>query len=92
MTGILLVPSTNDISFLLVIPFLVMIRQGTIVAAFIPILSVIIIIRLLIVPLLQLSFQLVVSLSESFNCCGKGLHLPLQCIERVPSLLVGSGH
>ena len=92
MTGILLVPSTNDISFLLVIPFLVMIRQGTIVAAFVPILSVIIIIRLLIVPLLQLSFQLMVSLSESFNYCGKGLHLPLQCIGRIPGLLAGVSH
>ena len=92
MIGILLVPPTNGITFLLVVPFLVIIRWGTIFVAFVPILSVILIVRLLIILLLQLSLQLVVPLSESFNYSGKGLHLPLQCVGWVPSLLVCSGH
>ena len=45
--------------------------------SFVPILSIILIIWLLIIPLLQLSFQLVVPLGEPFNHYGKGLHLPL---------------
>ena len=79
-TGILLVLSTDDIAFLLVVPFLMIIRQGMIVVAFVPVLSVILIFWLLIILLLQLSFQLVVLLSEPFNRYGEGLHLPFQCI------------
>ena len=73
MTGILLITSTDNIAFFLVVPFLVIIRQETIVVTFVPVLFVILIIRLLVILLLQLSFQLMVLLSELFNCCGKGL-------------------
>ena len=76
MIGILLIPPTDSFAFLLVVPFLVIVCQGMIVIAFIPILSVILIVWLLVIPLLQLSLQLVVSLSEPFNRCGKGLLLP----------------
>jgi len=92
MTGILLILSTNSIAFFLIVPFLVIIHWGTIVVTFVPVLFVILIIRLLVIPLLQLSFKLMVLLSEPFDPCGKGLHLPLQCIGRVFDLLVGSGH
>ena len=74
--GILLVPSTDDIAFLLVVLFLMIVRQGTIVIAFLPVLSIILIIWLLIVLLLQLSFQLMVPLSEPFIRCSKSLNLP----------------
>ena len=56
------------------------IRQGMIVVAFVPVLSVILIFWLLIILLLQLSFQLVVLLSEPFNRYDEGLHLPFQCV------------
>ena len=79
---------TDDVAFLLVVPFLVIIRQGTIVIALVPILCVIMVVQFLLIPLLQLLFQLVVPLSESFNCYSKGLYLPLQCIRRVVSWLV----
>ena len=92
MTGILLVPFTDGIALLLVVPFLVIVCRGTIVVAFILALSVILIVWLLIIPLLQLSFQLMVLLIELFNRCGECLHLPFQCVGRVPSLLVGNGH
>ena len=68
------------------------IRWGTIVVAFIPILPTVLIVWLLIILLLQLSFQLMVPLSEPFKIYSQGLHLPLQCIERVPDLLVSGGH
>ena len=88
----LLVPSTNDIALFFVVPFLVIVHRGMIVVAFVLALSVILIVWLLIIPLLQLLFQLMVPLSEPFNHYGEGLHLSFQCIGRVPSLLVGSGH
>ena len=91
-TGVLLVPPTNNIAFLLVIPLLVIICWGMIVITFVPFLFVILIIWLSIIPLLQLSFQLVVLLSEPFNHRSEALHLPLQCIGRVFGLLVGGGH
>ena len=90
--GVLLVSSTNDIAFLLVIPLLVIICWGMIVIMFVPFLFVILIIQLPIILLLQRSFQLVIPLSESFNRCSDGLHLPLQCVGWVSSLLVGGGH
>ena len=92
MTGILLVLPTDGVALLLVIPFLVIIFRGTIVVAFIPILSVILVIQFLLISLLQLSFQLVVPLSEPFNRYGKGLYLPLQCVRWIPSILVGGGN
>ena len=91
-TSILLVSSTDGIAFLLVVPLLMVIRWGTIVVTFIPILLVVLVIQLPIILLLQLSFQLVVPLSKLFNYCGQGLHLPLQCIGRVPGLLAGVSH
>ena len=92
MFGILLVLSTDGIAFLLVVPFLVIVHRRMIVVTFVPFLLVILIIQIPLIPLLQLSFQLVVPLSEPFNRCDEGLHLPLQCIERVSGLLVGGGH
>ena len=92
MIGILLVSSTKSIAFLLVIPLLVIIHWGTIIVMFVPFLSIILIVRLPIILLLQLSFQLVVLLSEPFNRCGKGLHLSRQCVGLVFGLLVGGGH
>ena len=56
MTGILLVSSTDSIAFLLVVPLLMVIRWGTIVVTFIPILLVVLVIQLPIILLLQLSF------------------------------------
>ena len=69
-TSILLVTPANGIDFLLVVPLLIVIYRGTIVVAFIPILLVVLFVWLPIVLLLQLSFQLMVSLSESFNYYG----------------------
>ena len=69
-TGILLVAPADGIAFLLVVPLLIVIYQGTIVVAFVPILLVALFVWLPIVLLLQLSFQLMVSLSESFNYYG----------------------
>ena len=69
-TGILLVPSTHGIAFLLVIPLLMVFHFGTIFVTFVPILPVVLIVLLLIILLLQLSFQLIVPLSETFNYCG----------------------
>ena len=60
----------DGIAFLLVVPLLIVIYRGTIVVAFVPILLVVLFVWLPIVPLLQLSFQLMVSLSESFNYYG----------------------
>ena len=60
----------DGIAFLLVIPLLIVIYRGTIVVAFVPILLVVLFVWLPIVLLLQLSFQLMVSLSESFNYYG----------------------
>ena len=91
-TGILLVPSTDGIAFLLVILLLVIVRRGMVVVTFIPFPSIILIIRLPIIPLLQPSFQLIFSLSELFNRCGEGLHLPLQRVGWVFGLLVSGGH
>ena len=88
----LLVPSTNDIALFLVVPFLVIVHRGMIVVAFVLALSIILIVWLLIIPLLQLSFQLMVPLSEPFNRYGEGLHLSFQRVGRVPGLLVGNGH
>ena len=51
-TGVLLVPPTNNIAFLLVIPLLVIICWGMIVITFVPFLFVILIIWLSIIPLL----------------------------------------
>ena len=92
MTSALLVPPIDDIVFLLVVPLLVIICWGMIVITFVPFLLVILIVRLPIILLLQLSFQLVVPLSEPFNHRSEGLHLPLQCVGRVSGLLVGGGH
>ena len=69
-TGILLVALADGIAFLLVVPLLIVIYRGTIVVEFVPILLIALFVWLSIVPLLQLSFQLVVSLSESFNYYG----------------------
>ena len=69
-TGILLIALADGIAFLLVVPLLIVIYRGTIVVAFVPILLVVLFVWLPIVPLLQLSFQLMVSLSESFNYYG----------------------
>ena len=69
-TGILLVALADGIAFLLVVPLLIVIYRGTIVVAFVPILLVVLFVWLPIVLLLQLSFQLMVSLSESFNYYG----------------------
>ena len=91
-TSILLVPSTDDIAFLLVILLLVIVRRGMLVVTLIAFPSVILIIRLPIIPLLQPSFQLIFSLSELFNRCGEGLHLPLQRVGWVFGLLVSGGH
>ena len=55
-TSILLVLSTDGIAFLLVVPLLMVIRWGTIVVTFIPILLVVLVIQLPIILLLQLSF------------------------------------
>ena len=60
----------DGIAFLLVVPLLIVIYRGTIVVAFVPILLVVLFVWLPIVLLLQLSFQLMVSLSESFNYYG----------------------
>nr|POF14785.1 hypothetical protein CFP56_32994 [Quercus suber] len=92
MIGILLILSTDSIALFLVIPFLVTVPRGTIVVTFVPVLSVIVIVRLLLIPLLQQLFQLVVLLSELFNRYGKGFHPPLQYARRVLDLLVGYGH
>ena len=69
-TGILLIALADGIAFLLVVPLLIVIYRGTIVVAFVPILLVVLFVWLPIVLLLQLSFQLMVSLSESFNYYG----------------------
>ena len=87
-----MVLSTNNIAFLLVVPLFMIIRQGMIVVVLVPILSVILIIRLLIIPLLQLSFKIMIPLKKLFNCLNEGLHLPLQCVRRDLSLLVCGGH
>ena len=55
-TSILLVSSTDGIAFLLIVPLLMVIRWGTIVVTFIPILLVVLVIQLPIILLLQLSF------------------------------------
>jgi len=54
MTDILLVPPTVGIAFFLVVPFLVIVCRGTVIVAFTPILSVILIAGILIILLLQL--------------------------------------
>ena len=77
-TGILLISSTNGIAFFLVVPFLVIIHWRTIVVTSVLVLSVIFFVRVLVILLLQLSFQLMVLLSEPFNRYGKALHLPLR--------------
>ena len=44
------------------------------------------------VPLVQLLLHLLIALGESLNYCGKGLHLPFQCIGGVSSLLVNGSN
>ena len=54
MTDILLVPPIVGIAFFLVVPFLVIVCHGTVIVAFTPILSIILIPGILIILLLQL--------------------------------------
>ena len=72
--------------------FLVIVYRGMVIVMFAIALIVILMVQMLFVPLAQLSFQLMILLGKPLNHCGEGLHLPLQGVGQVSSLLVDGSH
>ena len=68
------------------------IHRGAVVVTFATALFIILIVRILFVLLAQVSLQLMISLGESFNYCGKGLHLLLQGVGWLFELLVNGSN
>ena len=77
---LLLIPSTSNIAFVLIFPFLPISYWGVVVVVFATIPFVTLIVRSSLIPLVQLLSQLLIALGKPLNCCGEDLHLSLQGI------------